>query len=120
MPTFTTACPRNCYSTCALAVQVEDGRLRRIDGHPQSAATPGGPCLKGLSYVERVSSPDRILHPLRRRADGGFERTSWDAALEEIAGRLAALRRDPGPQSILFYTGSGTTSAGRRGSRRPG
>jgi len=108
MPAFTTACPRNCYSTCALTVHVEHGRLRAIDAHPAGLATTGGPCLKGLSYVERVSSPDRLLHPMRRGARGRFERISWDAALDIIADRLIALRRDPGPASVLFYAASGT------------
>ncbi len=108
MPAFTTACPRNCYSTCALTVHVEHGRLRGIDAHPASLATPGGPCLKGLSYIERVYSPDRLLYPMRRGARGRFERLSWDAALDIIADRLIALRRDPGPASVLFYAGSGT------------
>jgi anaerobic selenocysteine-containing dehydrogenase len=74
MPFFTTACPRNCYSTCSMRVQVEDGRLRRIEPHPHNQATPDGVCLKGLSYYERVYHPDRILHPLRRRPGTGVMR----------------------------------------------
>ena len=108
MPTLTTACPRNCYSTCALRVEVEDGRIRRILPEPGNRATAGGPCLKGLSYVERQVADGRILHPLRRRPGGDFERVSWDAALDEIAERLDGLRRDPGPQSVLYYASSGT------------
>ena len=77
---FTTACPRNCYSTCAMKVEVENGRIRRIEPHEGNRATPGGACLKGLSYVERVHSPERILHPLRRRVGGEFERITWDQA----------------------------------------
>ena len=118
MAVFTTACPRNCYSTCALRVEVEDGRIRRIDTHPGTRATPGGPCLKGLSYVERVHSPDRILHPLRRTRGGLFQRVSWDAALDAIAERLLAVRRDPGPQSVLYYCASGTKGLLNRVSER--
>jgi anaerobic selenocysteine-containing dehydrogenase len=33
---------------------------------------------------------------------------SWDTALSEIAGTIDRLRRDPGPQSILYYAASGT------------
>jgi anaerobic selenocysteine-containing dehydrogenase len=109
MPSLTTACPRNCYSTCAMTVHVEGGRLIGIDAHPGNAATAMGPCLKGLSYIERVYSPDRVLHPLRRNArSGSFERISWDQSLDTIAERLLRYRRDPGPQSVLFYAGSGT------------
>jgi len=109
MPVFTTACPRNCYSTCSMRVHVEDGKLRRIEPHPDNRATPEGVCLKGLSYVERVVSPDRLLYPLRRKRDGGgFERIPWDAALDEIAERLGRIRAESGPQAVLYYSASGT------------
>ncbi len=108
VPIFTTACPRNCYSTCSFQVEVEDGKLRRIEAHPGNRATPEGPCLKGLSYVERVSSPDRILHPLRRTRDGGFAEVSWGEALDEIVAELERARAAHGPQSILYYNASGT------------
>ncbi len=108
MAIFTTACPRNCYSTCSLRVEVVDGRVRGIAAHPDNAATAGGPCLKGLAYLERVSAPDRLLHPLIRRSGGGFRRAGWDETLELVADRLRAFRADPGPRSVLFYAGSGT------------
>ncbi len=109
MKVFTTACPRNCYSTCAMKVQVEDGRIRRIEPHPGNEATPGGACLKGLSYVERVHSPDRILHPLRRKpGTSEFQRIFWDEALDVITAKLIELKTDPGPQSVLYYAASGT------------
>ena len=108
MPVYTTACPRNCYSTCSMRVHVEDGRLRRIEPNPLNVATSEGPCLKGLSYVERVHSADRILHPLRRMSGGNFERISWDDALGEIATRLGQTRDEFGPQSVLYYYASAT------------
>ena len=108
MAVFTTACPRNCYSTCTMTVEVEEGRLRRILPHEGNRATALGPCLKGLSYVERVASPHRILRPLRRTRDGGFARISWDEALDEIADRLERIRDESGPQSLFYYSASGT------------
>jgi anaerobic selenocysteine-containing dehydrogenase len=108
MPLFTTACPRNCYSTCTMTVEVEDGTLRRVLPHAGNRATVEGPCLKGLSYVERVASPDRILHPLRRGEDGSFHRVSWDEALDEIARHLVRVRETVGPQAVLYYAASGT------------
>jgi anaerobic selenocysteine-containing dehydrogenase len=106
---FTTACPRNCYSTCTIKVHVENGRLRRIEPHPANEATPEGACLKGLSYVERVHSPDRILHPLRKsQTSGEFERITWDQALDTIVAKLEEIRRGSGPQSVLYYSASGT------------
>jgi anaerobic selenocysteine-containing dehydrogenase len=109
MKIYTTACPRNCYCTCSLRVHVEDGKLRRIEAHPDNRATAEGPCLKGLSYVERAHSPDRILFPLLRRSGAaGFERIPWETALDLIAEKLIHYRDSLGPQSVLYYSASGT------------
>lgn len=111
MRRYTTVCPRNCYSTCSLNVFVdeESQKIRRVEAHPANKATPKGACLKGLSYVERVHSPDRILFPLKRiPRTGEFQRISWDEALETICRKLLVLRENHGPQCIFYYAGSGT------------
>ncbi len=108
MPTFLTACPRNCYSTCAMRVTVEDGRLVKVEPAPENLATAEGPCLKGLSYVERAHSAERITRPLRRRPDGSFVPVSWDEALDTVASALEKARGESGPQSVLYYSASGT------------
>ena len=110
--TLRTVCPRNCYCTCGMLVTLDGDRITRIEGDPENPATGGHICLKGISYARRVSSEQRLLHPLRRRKKGsGFERVSWDEALSEIAERLDGLRRDLGPASVLYYEGSGSHGA---------
>jgi anaerobic selenocysteine-containing dehydrogenase len=91
-----------------MRVTVEDGRLRAIAAHPSNRATSEGVCLKGLSYIERVYAEDRLLYPLQRSSAGGFERISWDRALDRIASELAGARETYGPRSVFYYTGSGT------------
>jgi len=110
---YTTVCPRNCYSTCSLHVYVDEEKKKicRIEANPLNKATPKGACLKGLSYVERVYSPDRILTPLKRIKPGGkegFKPISWDEALDTISAKLKELEERYGPQSVLYYYGSGT------------
>jgi anaerobic selenocysteine-containing dehydrogenase len=98
-----------------MRVHVEDGRIRRIEAHPKNRATPEGVCLKGLSYYERVVSPDRLLRPLRRKTgvrgaarQEDFEPVSWDDALGLIVERLDAIRRAGEQQSVLYYQATGT------------
>ena len=91
-----------------MRVTVEDNRLVRIEPEPSNRATEEGPCLKGLSYIERAHSPDRITRPLRREPDGTFTPIPWDEALDRIAGALMKARRQYGPQSVLYYSASGT------------
>ncbi len=108
MPDFLTACPRNCYSTCAMKVTVENGKLIALEPAPANMATAEGPCLKGLSYAERAHSPDRILHPLRRQTDDTFAPVTWEQALDEITTQLKKTRAEHGPQAVMHYAASGT------------
>jgi anaerobic selenocysteine-containing dehydrogenase/Fe-S-cluster-containing dehydrogenase component len=94
-----------------MVVTLQDGRITRIDGDPLNTATGGHVCLKGISYARRVTTGDRLLHPLKRQRDGSFARVSWDEALTDIAARLDALRRSRGPESVLYYEASGSHGA---------
>ena len=107
MEEFVTACPRNCYSTCTFRVQVENGLICRILPYAGNRATPEGPCIKGLSYIERSNSGERIIHPLIRTSTGDFKEISFEEATDIISDKLNFYRRNYGPSSILWYTGSG-------------
>ena len=79
-------CPHDCPDTCVMTVDVEDGRAVAIGGDPDHRFTQGFLCAKVNQYLDRVYSPDRILHPLRRvgrKGEGRFERISWDEALDD-------------------------------------
>jgi anaerobic selenocysteine-containing dehydrogenase len=107
MEEFVTACPRNCYSTCTFRVQVENDRVVRILPYSGNMATPEGPCIKGLSYIERTNSPERIIHPLIRSSSGKFEETGMNEALDIISSKLHYIKDNWGSRSILWYKGSG-------------
>ncbi|MEY4137915.1 MAG: hypothetical protein RLZZ371_97, partial [Pseudomonadota bacterium] len=60
--------------------------------------------------TERSYHPERILQPLKRigpKGAGQFVPVSWDAALNDIAGRLSAIAARE-PQAILPYSYAGT------------
>ena len=107
MKEFSTACPRNCYSTCSFKVTVDKGKVVSISPNSNNLATPEGVCLKGLSYVERANSPDRIIYPHKKDANGKFKRISWDEALDTISEKLKHFKQEYGPQSVMFYAASG-------------
>lgn len=107
MKQFVTACPRNCYSTCSFRVFVDNGVVVNVEPFSGNKATPEGICLKGLSYVERANSPDRIIYPQKKNSDGTFSRISWDEALNTIAQKLEYFKKEFGQKSVLFYAASG-------------
>ncbi|MCJ0764866.1 molybdopterin-containing oxidoreductase family protein [Variovorax terrae] len=104
------ACPHDCPDTCSLLTTVEDGVARKVQGNPAHPHTGGVLCAKVSKYTERSYHPERLLQPLRRvgpKGAGRFEPVSWDAALDDIAQRLAAIAaRDP--EAIVPYSYAGT------------
>jgi anaerobic selenocysteine-containing dehydrogenase len=92
-----------------------DGTFRALlpdPSHPTGKAI----CLKGKAAPEIVYHRSRLLHPLRRTrpkdvADPGWERVTWDEALDTVAERLQAAAAADGPQSVGFSSSSPSTSA---------
>ena len=88
-------------------MQVENNTISRILPYSGNLATPEGPCIKGLAYIERTHSSERIIHPLIITSSGKFEKISVENALDFISGKLSSLRDRHGSKSILWYRGSG-------------
>src|SRR5262249_15090316 len=59
-------CPLDCPDTCSMRVTVEDGVATGLKGDAEHPFTRGVLCQKMARYLDRVYSPDRLLHPLRR------------------------------------------------------
>jgi anaerobic selenocysteine-containing dehydrogenase len=103
-------CPHDCPDTCVMSVEVEGGRAVALGGDPEHPFTRGFLCAKVNRYLERVYSPERILHPMKRvgaKGEGRFRRVSWDEALDEIAVRFREVIAAHGPQAILPYSYAG-------------
>jgi len=118
------ACSHDCPDSCGVLITVDDlGRATRLRGDPNHPVTRGFLCAKVTKYLDRVYSPDRILHPMRRIARKGrgvrnvadvsgiFERISWDEAYDEIAKRLRQISDEFGPEAILPYSYAGTIAS---------
>ncbi len=91
-------------------------KARGIDLTPPRKTTlaPHGQNAKSIVY-----SPDRLLHPMKRvdfdpngarnpqnRGKSGYERISWDEALDIVAGEIKRQKREYGPGSIAVSHGS--------------
>jgi anaerobic selenocysteine-containing dehydrogenase len=85
----------------------------KMRGNPDHPFSHGELCPKVNRFLDRVHSPDRVLHPLRRvgsKGSGRFERISWDDALSEIATRLHDVIDTHGPEALLPYSDAGNQS----------
>jgi anaerobic selenocysteine-containing dehydrogenase len=95
-------------------VRVEGGRLVEVAGDPEHAFTQGVICGKVRAYDERVHSPLRITHPLRRvgpKGQGRFEPITWDEAVGEIAHRWRQTIAADGAEAILPFSYAGSMGA---------
>ena len=107
MTVHRTVCNRDCPDACGLLVTVEDGTVVRIGGDPDHAVTQGFICTRTAQFPATQNDPGRITTPLRR-TPSGFDTVTWEEALEEIAERLLAVRRESGPAAILHYRSGGS------------
>ncbi|CAM3854162.1 molybdopterin-dependent oxidoreductase [Smaragdicoccus niigatensis] len=108
VPTF---CPL-CVSRCGARADVADGRLIALHPDP-SHPTGKAICLKGKAAPEIVYHSTRLLHPMKRTnpkdaEDPGWERITWDEALDTVAARLNAVEK---PESVAFTSSSPSTTA---------
>jgi formate dehydrogenase len=102
----TTFC-RICEAACGMVATVEDGRITKLRPDRDHPLSQGEACPKGVAMLEVHDDPDRVLHPMRRRADGeGFERVSWREAIADIGTRLRAVRDEHGGDAIGWYMGN--------------
>ncbi len=97
---------RICEPLCGMVATVEDGRLTKLRPDPDHPLSQGFACPKGIAFEQVHNDPDRVLHPLKRQADGSFERVTWDHAMGDIVTRLRAIHDAHGPQAIGWYWGN--------------
>lgn len=97
-PSMCNICPAGCPIRC----KIRGGRIVGIE------PAGGGLCPKGAAGCQFVYNRERILTPLLRdgeRGSGKFRPVSWEEAYEIIAERLLAIRKQYGPESVVFYAG---------------
>jgi anaerobic selenocysteine-containing dehydrogenase len=120
----------NCTGGGPIRVHVEDGKITKvrplvfdetdapswtIDVEGQKYTPYRKACVAPFSLVERarVYSDERILYPMKRvdfdpngernpqnRGKSGYERISWDEALDLVAGEMKRIRSEYGSDHV--------------------
>jgi len=101
---------RSCHGGCGVLLHVAGDRLVKVEGDRDSPLNHGRLCPIGTVTLDLVYHPDRLKYPMRRegpRGAGSWHRIGWDEALDEIAEKLEAIRREHGPEAIALGTGTG-------------
>ena len=105
--THTTTC-WECSANCGALAKVRDGRVVEYGPNAEAPHSKGAFCIKGIRGAPGLTyNPNRLLYPHKRvgaRGEGKWARISWDEALDEMADRLADVRRRHGPEAIVGAT----------------
>jgi anaerobic selenocysteine-containing dehydrogenase len=97
---------RFCHASCAIEVDVAEGRVVKVRGDRDNPMFRGYTCIKGRELPAQHNHPDRLRSSLRRKGDT-FEEISSEQALDEIAEKLRAIIDEHGPRAVALYGGTG-------------
>jgi len=103
-----THCARMDHGGCALLVGIKNKQIVQIKGDPKGYLNQGYTCYKGRISADRLSHPDRLVHPLKRageRGEGKWQRISWEQALDETAFNLLKIKDKYGARAVGFGVG---------------
>ncbi|WGG50971.1 nitrate reductase [Rugamonas sp. DEMB1] len=96
-----TTCPY-CGVGCGVKATPKGDGTVEISGDSGHAANAGKLCVKGSALGETVGLDGRLLYPQLRGAEG-LRRSTWDAALDKVAGEWQAVIAEHGPDAVALY-----------------
>ncbi|HZC70665.1 MAG TPA: molybdopterin-dependent oxidoreductase [Jatrophihabitans sp.] len=110
-----------CGVGCPAAVTVDGKQVLSLKAdreHPLG----GLMCPKGRAAPEIHDHPHRVNYPMRRTrpktaSDPGWQRCTWDEALDLIAAEFGRIRAESGPEAVVM--GRGTASGTGLGPAEP-
>ncbi len=88
-----------CGDGCQMTVQTKEQELIEVNSAHGAGRNNGDLCARGFFGFHAASHPDRLTHPLIRR-NGTLVQTTWEEALEYVAGRVSELQKLHGGESF--------------------
>ncbi len=109
--------PTTCWigkQDCGMLARLVDGRIVKLEGHPDHPRNRGKLCPKGQAQIMAFYDPYRLKAPLRRTnakgVPGEWQEISWEEALT-LAGQKIKEVRARNPKLILWQKGRSKSSA---------
>ncbi|MEE8470833.1 MAG: molybdopterin-dependent oxidoreductase [Dehalococcoidia bacterium] len=103
--------PTTCWvgkQDCGILARIENGRIVKLEGHPDNPRNQGKLCPKGIAQIMAVYDPYRVKKPLRRingkGESGEWKEITWEEALDEV-GRNVRDVIDRDPDLLLWQKG---------------
>jgi len=93
-----------CHNHCGINVYLKNGRIVGVKGWDDHPHSQGRICVKARQIPEHAYHDSRLKYPLRAE-NGGWQRISWDEALDTIATKLSESKERNGAASFGVLCG---------------
>lgn len=103
-----TICPY-CGTGCGMLLVTNNNQVVGVEPWARHPISENKLCIKGWQAHEFVNHPDRLTRPLVKKA-GVLKETSWDEALDLVAGKLGELRTRHGAEAVTFLSSAKCTN----------
>lgn len=98
-----------CGVQCGINLKVKDNRVIGFEPREEFPVNQGKLCPKGVKRYMQNEHPDRLIAPMVR-SDSGFEKTSWDLAINRTATAIKSIQEKYGKDSFAFLGGASMTN----------
>ena len=98
-----------CGQQCGIQLKVRGNQVVGFEPWEEFPFNRGMLCPKGVRRYLQGNHPDRLLDPLLR-TDNGFQKTTWDDALDKTAAKLREIQQKYGKDAVAIYGGASLTS----------
>lgn len=111
MKIIKTMCARDCPDACWLDVTVDKDSIIKVEASTENPVTNGLTCPRAAGDPDRTKSIDRVLYPYicKDAPTTGFNKVSWDDAIELVTSKLRQTIEEHGRESVLLLDYAGNT-----------
>lgn len=94
-----------CTVRCPIMAEVENGRIKFLQGNPHVPAMRGSICPRGAAGLGLINDRERPQNPMIRdgeRGEGKWRSVSWDEALDYVADGMKSVIEKYGARGIAL------------------
>lgn len=99
-----------CGQQCGIQLRVRNNKVVGWEPWEDFPFNFGKLCPKGVKRYMQDEHPDRLKFPLQRVEGKGFERVSWEAALDRVASEIRRIQCAYGNDAFAILTGASLTN----------
>jgi assimilatory nitrate reductase catalytic subunit len=98
-----------CGQQCGINLKVKDNKVVGFEPREDFPFNRGKLCPKGIKRYMQNEHPDRLLYPLTR-TNSGFERITWDEALDKTVSEIRRIQATYGKDAFAMLSGVSLTN----------